>query len=225
MVVTEFVDGDLYKLLEDGRTLGEDKLRAVACQLLSALYYLHSDRILHRDIKPQNILLTSDGIIKLCDFGFARTMDLNTYVLTSVKGTPLYMAPEIIEEKPYDHNADLWYMQIVYSTERTTNNLYLLLFGRSLGCILYELLVGSPPFCTTSLLQLIRKIRYESVPWPTHLSPDCLDLLQGLLEKDSRRRLTWPHLLEHPFLQNKVLLPPEKRKAIAGPQHMLGLNP
>ena len=109
VVVTEYVESDLYKLLEDGRTLSEDKMRMVACQLLSALYYLHSDRILHRDIKPQNILLTSDGIIKLCDFGFARSMDLNTYVLTSVKGTPLYMAPEIIEEKPYDHNADLWY--------------------------------------------------------------------------------------------------------------------
>nr|CAH0111353.1 unnamed protein product [Daphnia galeata] len=187
VVVTEYVESDLYKLLEDG-TLCEDKMRMVACQLLSALYYLHSDRILHRDIKPQNILLTSDGIIKLCDFGFARSMDLNTYVLTSVKGTPLYMAPEIIEEKPYDHNADLW----------------------SLGCILYELLVGSPPFCTTSLLQLIRKIRYETVPWPTNLSPDCFNLLQGLLEKDPRRRLTWPHLLEHPFLENKVLLPPEK---------------
>lgn len=82
---------------------------------------------------------------------------------------------------------------------------------RSLGCILYELLVGSPPFCTTSLLQLIRKIRYETVPWPTNLSPGCLNLLQGLLEKDPRRRLSWPHLLEHPFLENKVLLPPEKR--------------
>lgn len=108
VVITEYVESDLYKLLEDG-TLCEDKMRMVACQLLSALYYLHTDRILHRDIKPQNILLTCDGIIKLCDFGFARSMDLNTYVLTSVKGTPLYMAPEIIEEKPYDHNADLWY--------------------------------------------------------------------------------------------------------------------
>ena len=76
---------------------------------------------------------------------------------------------------------------------------------------MYELLVGSPPFCTTSLLQLIRKIRYETVPWPTNLSADCLNLLQGLLEKDSRRRLTWPTLLQHPFLENKVLLPPEKR--------------
>ena len=104
----EFVDGDLYNLLDAARILPEDKMRTVACQLISALYYLHSHRILHRDIKPQNILMTNDGVIKLCDFGFARSMDLNTYVLTSVKGTPLYMAPEIIEEKPYDHNADLW---------------------------------------------------------------------------------------------------------------------
>ncbi len=188
--------------------------RQVAQQLLSALYYLHQHRILHRDIKPQNVLVTAQGHVKLCDFGFARSMDLDTYVLTSVKGTPLYMAPEIIEERPYDHNADLW----------------------SVGCILFELVTGAPPFCTASLLQLIRKIRYETVPWPTaaRLSPDCLAFLQvkqekasilnrrrrpcidseatvfqGLLEKDPRRRLTWPHLLHHPFLQNRVLVPLE----------------
>ena len=108
MVVGEFVDGNLDDLLDESRVVGEDKMRDIACQLLSALYYLHSHRILHRDIKPQNILVSREGVVKLCDFGFARSMDLNTYVLTSVKGTPLYMAPEIIEEKPYDHNADLW---------------------------------------------------------------------------------------------------------------------
>nr|CAH0102697.1 unnamed protein product [Daphnia galeata] len=118
------------------------------------------------------------------------SMDLNSEhkCINICQWNSMYMAPEIVEEKPYDHNADLW----------------------SLGCILYELLVRSPPFCTTSLLQLIRKIRYESMPWPTNLSPDCFNLLQGLLEKDPRRRLTWPHLLEHPFLENKVLLTPEK---------------
>jgi fused-like protein len=52
--------------------------------------------------------MEANGVAKLCDFGFARSMSTGTYVLTSIKGTPLYMAPELIEEKPYDHNADLW---------------------------------------------------------------------------------------------------------------------
>ena len=85
------------------------------------------------------------------------------------------MAPELIEEKPYDHTADLW----------------------SLGCILYELLVGQPPFSTTSLfqvmvmvfvmtmtilpLQLIKKIRYECIQWPAHLSPGARSLLSGII--------------------------------------------
>ena len=61
------------------------KVQNIAAQLVSALFYLHAHRILHRDMKPQNILLGKDGIIKLCDFGFARAMSSNTLVLTSIK--------------------------------------------------------------------------------------------------------------------------------------------
>ena len=61
-------------------------IQTIACQLVSALYYLHSNRILHRDMKPQNILIGKGGQIKLCDFGFARTMGNSTFVLTSIKG-------------------------------------------------------------------------------------------------------------------------------------------
>lgn len=95
-------------MLTSGGCLSMHRVQTIACHLVSALYFLHSHRILHRDIKPQNILIGFDEMAKLCDFGFARTMGINTYMLTSIKGTPLYMAPEIIEEKPYDHNADLW---------------------------------------------------------------------------------------------------------------------
>lgn len=56
-----------------------------------------------RDLKPQNILQDLDGKFKLCDFGLARTMTTGTHVLTSIKGTPLYMAPELMSEQPYDH--------------------------------------------------------------------------------------------------------------------------
>jgi len=188
--VAEYVPGELYRLfdqykLEAGyRRLPEARVQEIAGDLVSALHYLHSHRILHRDIKPQNILLDHNGKAKLCDFGFARNLGMNTFVLTSIKGTPLYMAPELIEEKPYDHNADLW----------------------SMGCILYELLVGQPPFSTNSLFQLIKKIRYECIQWPAHLSPMAMNFLQGLLEKDSKRRLSWPELPEHGFVVGKVNL-------------------
>nr|XP_053646318.1 serine/threonine-protein kinase fused-like [Cherax quadricarinatus]XP_053646319.1 serine/threonine-protein kinase fused-like [Cherax quadricarinatus] len=183
VAVSEYVPGQLFQLLETNGPLKEERVQQLACNLVSAIYYLHSHRILHRDIKPQNILLSVTGEAKLCDFGFSRKMGINTYVLTSVKGTPLYMAPELIEEKPYDHNADLW----------------------SLGCILYELITGRPPFCTTSIVQLIKKVRTEPVSWPHGLSEDCSSFLHGLLEKNPGKRLTWPHLLEHPWVHEGLV--------------------
>ena len=108
IVVTEYAPMDLYTYLAKEHLLEVERVRSIACNLVSALYYLHSHRILHRDIKPQNILIGSDGTAKVCDFGFARTMSVDQFMLTSFKGTPLYMAPEIIQGKPYDHNADLW---------------------------------------------------------------------------------------------------------------------
>uniref|UniRef100_A0A8B9UKU3 non-specific serine/threonine protein kinase n=1 Tax=Anas zonorhyncha TaxID=75864 RepID=A0A8B9UKU3_9AVES len=70
VVVTEYAEGELFQILEDDGSLPEEQVQAIAAQLVSALYYLHSHRILHRDMKPQNILLGKDGVIKLCDFGW-----------------------------------------------------------------------------------------------------------------------------------------------------------
>jgi fused-like protein len=89
--------------LEDDQSLPEEVVQGVAKQLVRALHYLHSNRIIHRDMKPQNILIGANGAVKLCDFGFARAMSNNTMVLTSIKGTPLYMAPELVQEQPYNH--------------------------------------------------------------------------------------------------------------------------
>jgi len=182
VVVTELAEGELFQILEDDGKLSESQVNDITCQLLSALFYLHSHRILHRDMKPQNVLIGKGGIVKLCDFGFARAMSVNTLVLTSIKGTPLYMSPELVEEKPYDHNADLW----------------------SLGCILYELYVGKPPFYTNSIFQLVSLIIKDDIKWPKSMSEDFRSFLKGLLIKDPRRRLTWPFLLNHPFVRNKV---------------------
>uniref|UniRef100_A0A8C5BFH2 non-specific serine/threonine protein kinase n=2 Tax=Gadus morhua TaxID=8049 RepID=A0A8C5BFH2_GADMO len=69
VVVTEYAEGELFQILEDDGQLPETQVQEIACQLVSALYYLHSHRILHRDMKPQNILLGKCGVVKLCDFG------------------------------------------------------------------------------------------------------------------------------------------------------------
>ncbi|NXT58518.1 STK36 kinase, partial [Pluvianellus socialis] len=182
VVVTDYAEGELFQILEDDGSLPEDQVQTIAAQLVSALYYLHSHRILHRDMKPQNILLGKDGVVKLCDFGFARAMSIHTMVLTSIKGTPLYMSPELVEERPYDHTADLW----------------------SVGCILYELFVGTPPFYTSSIFQLVSLIVKDPVKWPEAISPVFKSFLQGLLMKDPRQRLSWPELLSHPFIAGRV---------------------
>jgi serine/threonine protein kinase len=178
-VVTEYAQGELFQILEDDHSLPEEEVQKIARQLVKALYYLHSNSIVHRDMKPQNILIGTNGQVKLCDFGFARAMSSNTIVLTSIKGTPLYMAPELVKEQPYNHTADLW----------------------SLGVILYELLVGQPPFYTNSIYTLINLIVKDPVKYPPGISPEFKHFLQGLLNKEPSRRLSWPKLLDHPFLQ------------------------
>ncbi|CAH1101326.1 unnamed protein product [Psylliodes chrysocephalus] len=185
VVITEFAHKELTTVLGKVGYLPEEKVQTIVWDLVSALYYLHSNRVLHRDLKPQNILLDVNNVAKLCDFGFARNMSTGTHVLTSIKGTPLYMAPELIDEKPYDYTADLW----------------------SLGCIIYELLMGSPPFCTSSILHLIRLIRHEQIQWnnlATFLSASCISFLKGLLQKNPAKRMTWNEILVHPFVKGHI---------------------
>ncbi|XP_055524354.1 serine/threonine-protein kinase fused [Wyeomyia smithii] len=183
VAVTEFAGTDLHSLLRHG-SLGEPETQRITHDLVSALYYLHSHRILHRDLKPQNILLDNTKKAKLCDFGFARNMTMGTHVLTSIKGTPLYMAPELLEAKPYDHHADLW----------------------SLGCIIYEMLAGEPPFSSSSMIHLVRLIRNQYIKWPSFLTVNCISFVQGLLETDPANRMPWVNIITHPFVKGHIII-------------------
>ncbi|TDH65826.1 hypothetical protein CCR75_007211 [Bremia lactucae] len=178
-IVTEYAQGELYQVLEDGSNLPEEEIRKIAIQLIQALHVIHSNRIIHRDMKPQNILIGSRQQIKLCDFGFARAIAHDSSLLRSIKGTPLYMAPELVLEKPYHYTVDLW----------------------SLGVILYELAVGKPPFYTDRIVSLIQMIVSDDVEYPSTMSAPFQSFLKGLLRKDPAQRLQWPKILHHAFIQ------------------------
>ncbi|CEM00893.1 unnamed protein product [Vitrella brassicaformis CCMP3155] len=177
-VVTEFAQGELFDVFRDEKKLPENEVRWIASQLVSALHYLHRNRIIHRDLKPQNILVGANRVVKVCDFGFARALSDQTHCLHSIKGTPLYMAPELVQEKSYDVKADLW----------------------SLGVIVYELYVGKPPFYTQSLYSLIHMIVQNPVTYPQTMSPTFRSFLDAILQKDPTNRLPTEQLAKHPFI-------------------------
>lgn len=177
-VVSELGRGDLFQIINDEQTLPESVLRNVAAQLVSSLGHLHSLNIIHRDMKPQNILIAERGAIKICDFGFARALSNTTLVLTSIKGTPLYMAPELVQEQPYNEKVDIW----------------------ALGTILYELYYGQPPFYTNSIYKLIQMIVNSPISFPGKISEDFKSFLLEMLQKDPSKRATCNELLKHPFI-------------------------
>ena len=179
-IVTELARGDLFQVIDDDQVLPEEALKPIAAQLVSALCHLHKNHIIHRDLKPQNILVSSNGTIKVCDFGFARALSQTTLMLTSIKGTPLYMAPELVQEQPYNESIDIW----------------------SLGIILFELFHGRPPFYTESIYKLMQMIINNSIKYPDTMSEEFRSFLQLMLEKDPAHRSTAEELLYHPFINN-----------------------
>lgn len=118
----------------------------------------------------------------LADFGFSRQMSASTVMLTSIKGTPLYLAPEIFTDHAYEYKADLW----------------------GLGVMLYELAAGAPPFYANSLPALMGIIMSEAPKFPAHFSPAFVSFLSGLLVRDPARRAGWPELLHHPWVAEEA---------------------
>jgi fused-like protein len=179
VLVTELACGELFEVLcSDGR-LAPAAVASVARGLTSALAYLHEQHVMHRDLKPQNCLIAANGAIKLADFGFARELQSHAAQLTSVRGTPLYMAPELFQQAHYTAAADVW----------------------SLGVLLFELAAGRPPFFADTLPELMQAIVQDTpVPFPLDMQPQLADFLALCLQRDPGQRAAWEALLQHPYL-------------------------
>ena len=180
-----FKNGDLAKFL-DNKPLKEKFCKKYAKQLADGLKYLHENNILHRDLKPQNILLTDDMNIQIADFGFARKVEKGM-LLNTLCGSPMYMAPEIINKQDYSIKSDLW----------------------SVGIIIYQMIFGRVPYNVNNFMQLIKKINSEPINY-THknitLPIELKHLLENLLQTDVNKRITWDEFFYHTwFIKDELL--------------------
>uniref|UniRef100_A0A224XE31 Putative serine/threonine kinase n=1 Tax=Panstrongylus lignarius TaxID=156445 RepID=A0A224XE31_9HEMI len=196
-LVMEYCNGgDLADYLGVKGTLSEDTIRLFLNQLAGAMKALHAKGVVHRDLKPQNILLSHAGPkpcpqpsqirLKIADFGFARFLQDGVMAAT-LCGSPMYMAPEVIMSLQYDAKADLW----------------------SLGTIVFQCLTGKAPFQaqTPQALKMFYEKNANLAPKiPSGTSPELTELLNGLLRRNASERMDFNTFFSHKFLQ-----PPEQQ--------------
>jgi serine/threonine protein kinase len=194
--------GDLDNFIKKHGGVSEAIARKWISQMLSAFVTLQANRILHRDLKLANLLLTDSdpdqADIKLADFGFARILSENSMAQTQL-GTPLFMAPEIFNRENYSYKVDVW----------------------SLGALSYEIMTGKPAFACTTLPEL-RHLQRQPVNFPAGctLSADARDIINRMLTYDASQRPSFEDLQQHPFLRQvslKASIIPEDFNLSDGP--------
>ncbi|KAM9969133.1 hypothetical protein ACTFIW_003684 [Dictyostelium discoideum] len=197
-LVMDFVNGgQLFYHLQKEAIFSEDQVRFYMAELILALEHLHDSNIVHRDLKPENILLDSQGHCILTDFGLAKLEVKTNNETFSFAGTLEYMAPEMIQHATCGKAVDWW----------------------SIGILMYDMMIGKPPFEHKNRALMQEKIISEKAKFPKFVSSSARSLINGLLTKDPTKRLGANGAIEikrHPFfkstqwrkIENKEITPP-----------------
>ena len=188
--------GELYKKLCRHKTFKEHVAARYITDLADALRYCHSRHIIHRDIKPENLLIGFNGEIKLADFGWSiHTPSARRVTLC---GTLDYLPPEMVEGREHDERVDVW----------------------ALGILLYEFLVGSPPFESQTHAATYRRISNVDLRFPRGVQEDAQDLIRKLLVKDPAKRMLLANIPNHPWIKRtlsaKIKKTPSSQQKIPG---------
>ena len=190
LIVMEHCDaGDLHHQIryraQQKQRLSERDTLLIFVQLCLAMEHIHSRRMLHRDVKSANVLLSTQGLVKLGDFGLSRAFDntVSGEVAKTFCGTPYYLAPEVWRRQKYGSKADVWAM----------------------GVVLYEMVVGTYPFLGSSIEELKRQTLECDVPAiPSSCSTQLQQLIRGMLCKDPVKRMNVMDVLQTPIIHETL---------------------
>lgn len=193
--------GELFFHLSRANRFSEGRVRFYAAEIILALEFLHNLNVVYRDLKPENVLLDSEGHVRLTDFGLSKGGISDNFSTKSLCGTPEYLAPEILNQQGHGKAVDWW----------------------SLGALIFEMLTGLPPFYSKDRDRLFKNIRGAELKFPSCITPVARDLLIKLFNRNPDRRLGGSRrdaeeVKEHPFfasidwneVYNKNLTPPFK---------------
>ena len=188
-IIMEYADnGDLYSIVKKHQQtktyINEDLIWKFVLQIFQGIKYIHSKKIIHRDIKCQNIFLTKNGTIKIGDFGISRLLKntVDDFAKTPI-GTPYFLSPEICSGSKYNFKIDMW----------------------MIGCVLYELATLRKPFEAPSIPDLVEKIKNQNfIPISKNYSDELQFLIEKLLNKDPQNRPSIKEVLNFDFVVNKM---------------------
>ena len=178
----------LNELLKRRKKLTELEVQCYAVQIIKALKYLHSHRVIHRDLKLGNLFISEKMEIKVGDFGLATKLEFDGERKRTVCGTPNYIAPEILEGKTgHSYEVDIW----------------------SLGVIMYTLIIGKPPFETNNVKETYKRIKIGNYSFPENavISEPAKDLIQNILALDPHKRPKLEEILNHDFFNIGINIP------------------